>query len=83
VGFGCELNWDPRLPPELLDRVRPVADTPLPGVEWLAHLPNDPDAALRDFLTGWYAGLPAAAPFPAPAVPIPPALQAFYDLAGA
>ncbi|MBF9128310.1 hypothetical protein I0C86_04770 [Plantactinospora sp. S1510] len=80
-GLRCELNWDRKLPPELLDRARPVTDTPLPGVEWLAHLPDDPGAALRDFLTGWYADLPAAAPFPAPAVPIPPALQAFYDLA--
>ncbi|HEX5594589.1 MAG TPA: hypothetical protein VFX61_00995 [Micromonosporaceae bacterium] len=77
----CELSWDAKLPPELLDRARPVADTPLPGAEWLAHLPDDPGAALRDFLTGWYADLPAAAPFPAPAVPIPPSLQAFYDLA--
>jgi hypothetical protein len=53
----------------------------LPGVEWLAYLPGDPGGALRDFVTGWYADLPVAAPFPAPVVPIPPALQAFYDLA--
>jgi hypothetical protein len=80
-GLRCELNWDAKLPPELLDQARPVADTPLPGVEWLVHLPDDPGAALRDFLTGWYADLPVAAPFPAPAIPIPPALQAFYNLA--
>ncbi|WP_238008732.1 hypothetical protein KZZ52_03075 [Dactylosporangium sp. AC04546] len=81
VGLRCELEWETKLPLELLDRVRPVTDAPVPGVDWLAHLPNDPGAALRDFLTGWYADLPAATPFPAPAVPIPPALQAFYDLA--
>jgi hypothetical protein len=80
-GLRCELNWEAKLPPELLDRVRPVADSPVPGVEWLAHLPDDPDAALRDFLTGWYTDLPAATPFPAPAVPVPPVLQTFYDLA--
>ncbi|MFC6022072.1 hypothetical protein ACFP2T_38655 [Plantactinospora solaniradicis] len=80
-GLRCELNWDAKLPPELLDRVRPVADAPSPGVEWLAHLPDDPGAALRDFLIGWYADLPADVSFPAPAVPIPAALQAFYDLA--
>ncbi|MEV0609903.1 hypothetical protein AB0I61_26400 [Polymorphospora rubra] len=77
----CELNWRAKLPLELLDRARPVVDMPLPGVERLAHLPDDPGAALRDFLTGWYADLPTATPFPAPTVPIPPALQAFYDLA--
>ncbi|MEU8219882.1 hypothetical protein AB0C47_29415 [Micromonospora taraxaci] len=80
-GLRCELTWDTKLPPELLERARPVAATQAPGIEWLAHLPTDPGAGLRDFLTGWYADVPASVPFPPPAVRIPPALQAFYDLA--
>jgi hypothetical protein len=49
----CRLSIGDRLPFSVLDRVRPVPAAPLPDLGWLALLPDDAVAALRQFVTGW------------------------------
>lgn len=54
---SCELRMADRLPFDVLDRVRPALQPPLPSLDWLRFLPHDPVAALRDFVAGWYADI--------------------------
>lgn len=63
----CELRMADPLPFEVLDRVRPTPQQPLPDPDWLRFLPADPVAAMRGHVAGWYADLP-----PADHEPVPP-----------
>jgi photosystem II stability/assembly factor-like uncharacterized protein len=54
----CELTITDRLPFDLLDRVRPSPQLPLPSLNWLRVLPHDPISAVRDYVAGWYADIP-------------------------
>lgn len=78
----AELTWGQRLPPELLDKVRPTPKLPVPGIDWLDDVPQDLTRALRSFLTTWYADVPVmpATPHHA-AMKLPPPLLAFHDIA--
>lgn len=77
------LTWDERLPPELLDKVRPTPDLPVPGIDWLDDVPRDLTRALRSFLTAWYADVPVIPGAPRhAAMRLPAPLLAFHDIAG-
>jgi hypothetical protein len=54
----CELRIVDRLPFDVLDRVRPTPQEPLPSLDWLRFLPDDPIVALRGYVAGWYADIP-------------------------
>ena len=78
----AELTWRERLPPELLDKVRPTSTLPVPGIDWLEDVSQDPTRALRSFLTAWYADVPVPpATSQGAAVILPPPLLAFHDIA--
>ena len=81
----CRLHIDQRLPFSVLDRVRPMPVVELPDLAWLDLLPGDPIGALRRFVTGWFADVPAVAEAPptasVQATPVPPALAALYEAA--
>ncbi|WP_436532227.1 hypothetical protein [Actinoplanes sp. HUAS TT8] len=66
------------LTPEELALVRPPAAETLPPIDWVSSVPDDPIAALRGFLTGWYADIPTAAP---DVVEAPPPLAAYFEAA--
>jgi hypothetical protein len=71
------------LPFPVLDRVRPVPSTRLPGVSWADLLPGDPVGALRAFVTAWFADVPAvptALP-PGSGFDLPDGLAALYEAA--
>ncbi|WP_285474776.1 hypothetical protein [Actinoplanes sp. NBRC 101535] len=73
------LYLDAPLTYDLLDRVRPTAPPPAqPDVDWVELLPGEPEAALQQFVAGWYGDLPAAA---TPAGDGPEPLRAFYRAA--
>ena len=59
-------------------------DPPRPGCRWLEHLPHDPVAALRGFVSEWYADVPppVAAPRRPAALPMPPPLAALHEVIG-
>src|SRR5947207_621329 len=73
----CRLLIEDRLPSRVLDRVRPVPAVDLPDLGWLDLLPGDSIGALRGFVTGWFADVPAATSV-APAAPVPAALAVLY-----
>ena len=76
----AELTWAERLPPELLDRVRPTPTLPLPGIDWLDDVPQDLSRAVRSFLTSWYADVPVPrASRPRAPMDLPPPLLDFYE----
>jgi hypothetical protein len=79
-----DLAMDEYLPADVLDLVRPTPVRDVPGIDWLTEVTNDRVAALRGFLTGWYADV---APIPALSEPIsmrlPEPLAVFYRLAAA
>ncbi|MEU2615954.1 hypothetical protein ABZ570_30940 [Micromonospora sp. NPDC007271] len=78
----AELTWGERLPSELLDKVRPTPMLPVPGIDWLDDVPQDPTRALRSFLTAWYADVPVTPATPRhAAMKLPPPLLAFHDIA--
>ncbi|MGC1214333.1 MAG: hypothetical protein WA890_24125 [Micromonospora sp.] len=79
---SAKLTWGERLPPELLDTVRPTPTVPLPGIGWLDDVPQDLTRALQSFLTAWYADVPVAPATPhGAAMKLPPPLLAFHDIA--
>ncbi|MBM0259390.1 hypothetical protein [Micromonospora sp. 4G55] len=81
----AELTWGERLPPELLDKVRPTPTPtlPVPGIAWLDDVPQDLTRALRSFLTAWYADVPVLPATPQhAAMKLPAPLLAFHDIAG-
>ncbi|MGW9214474.1 hypothetical protein ACWGR4_46985 [Embleya sp. NPDC055664] len=86
-GFvDCTLRIERPLDRDVLDEVRPPGPPPvaLPDVAWLDHMPNDRDAALHMFITGWHPRSPRTAPLvPAagPPVELPRALAEFHRLA--
>ncbi|WIM92763.1 hypothetical protein ACTOB_004718 [Actinoplanes oblitus] len=53
----------------------------MPGVGWLLDVPHDRVAALRGFLTGWYADVPEREPDGEPSIELPEPLRVFYELA--
>jgi len=69
-----------RLPFSVLDRARPVPTVQPPDLSWLDLLPGDPIGALRGFVTGWFADVPAVASVELTA-PVPAALAALYAAA--
>ncbi|MGC5331197.1 hypothetical protein [Micromonospora sp. DT62] len=78
----CQLRLAKRMPFDVLDRVRPTPQQPLPTLDWLRFLPDDPMAALRDFVAGWYADIPAADDgLDAQNLKLPAPLLAFYRAA--
>ena len=78
----CELRIVDRLPVDVLDRVRPTRQEPLPGLDWLRSLPCDPILALRDYVTGWYGDIPPGNDESGdPDRTLPEALLAFYRAA--
>jgi hypothetical protein len=77
-----ELSWGERLPPDLLDTVRPTPTLPVPGIDWLDDVPQDLTRALQSFLTAWYADVPVLpATRQRAAMKLPPPLLAFHDIA--
>ncbi len=81
-GIRYDLVLEQPLSFAVLDRIRPAAVQPVPDVDWLTDLPRDRTAALRRFLTGWYADVPEQEAEPVrSAVPLPEPLLAFYELA--
>ncbi|MEU4715625.1 hypothetical protein AB0F73_18465 [Micromonospora purpureochromogenes] len=80
----AELTWGERLPPELLDKVRPtpIPTLPVPGIDWLDNVPQDLTRALRSFLTAWYADMPVLPATPQhAAMKLPAPLLAFHHIA--
>ncbi|MGV9372116.1 hypothetical protein [Micromonospora tulbaghiae] len=78
----AELTWGDRLPPDLLDEVRPTPELPVPGIDWLGDVPRDPTRAVRSFLTAWYADVPVTPGATRHAtVRLPAPLLAFHDVA--
>ncbi|GGN36450.1 hypothetical protein GCM10010109_61420 [Actinoplanes campanulatus] len=77
-----DLAIDEYLPVDVLDLVRPTPVQDMPGIDWLAEATHDRVAALRGFLTGWYADVE---PIPASSQPtsmrLPEPLADFYRLA--
>lgn len=78
----CQLHIVDRLPFDVLDRVRPTPQHPLPGPDWLRFLPHDPVTAMREFMVDWYADIPPGDDAPGNLDrPIPEPLLAFYRTA--
>lgn len=78
----CQLHIADRLPFDVLDRVRPTPQQPLPSLDWLRFLPHDPVAALREFVVDWYADIPPSDDEPeAGERRLPEPLLAFYRAA--
>ncbi|WP_328375534.1 hypothetical protein OHQ88_13320 [Micromonospora zamorensis] len=78
----AELTWGERLPPGLLDKVRPTTTLPVPGIDWLDDVPQDLTRALRSFLTAWYVDVPALPATPQQAaMKLPAPLLAFHNIA--
>ncbi|GAA4607996.1 hypothetical protein BJY16_006621 [Actinoplanes octamycinicus] len=76
------LAMDESLPADVLDLIRPTLVQDLPGIEWLAEVPQDRAAALRGFLTGWYADVAATPTSNEPtSMRLPEPLADFYRLA--
>jgi hypothetical protein len=84
-GFSAALDVRPPVPQTVLDRVRPPQPVgPVPGNDWLDLVLDDPQAALAQFVTGWYPtgrDTPAADLPPAGRPVIPPPLARFHRLA--
>ncbi|BCJ48204.1 hypothetical protein GCM10010168_25640 [Actinoplanes ianthinogenes] len=79
---GIDLALEKRLPSRALDLARPAGDEPVPGVGWLLDVQHDRVAALREFLTGWYADVPEQEPDGIePSMELPEPLRVFYELA--
>lgn len=84
-GFSAALEMRSPVPQPVLDRVRPPQRVgPVPGDDWLDLVLDDPQAALAEFVTGWYPtarDVPAANLLPAGSPEIPPPLERFHRLA--
>ncbi|WP_327009810.1 hypothetical protein OHA72_22810 [Dactylosporangium sp. NBC_01737] len=69
------------LPFEALDRARPpLHPPPPPSTTWLDLVPDDPVAATREFITGWYADVPPRRDVVVPRS-VPAALASFHTAA--
>jgi hypothetical protein len=78
VARDLQLLLDVPLPYDWLDRVRPPGPPgPQPSIDWVDLLPGDPEAALEQFIAGWYADIPPAPDEVPPAGP----LRAFHRAA--
>jgi hypothetical protein len=80
--INCELRITNPLDFDVLDRVRPTTQRPLPDIGWLRLLHLDPIAALTRYVAGWYADIPPLRHWIGhPGRVLPEPLVAFYQAA--